>query len=290
MNEFKEKFYKYAPMCRSSEQDIDNLVQQKVWIPPVRELNDPSEGHFILKAPPSGILSCNRLFKIFHNAAKEAEPKLTEKQFQEQLANKEFNDCLNSPYVQNNFHKEYVNETFKNHGVFSLTGEGASNKGQMWENYACNHQGYRITFELDFGLCFKDYMAQQNASFLPEFDKNGHYEECISKIMAGNEMLPFFLSSEKSERRFAFTRIKYQRDKGVVNICKLEKLLQQYGENSYKHQKYFIQNTIAVKEPKWSYEHEYRLVVNSNSEDIGTMLPLRIYAPFLKIVGITLGV
>ena len=50
----------------------------------------------------------------------------------------------------------------------------------------------------------------------------------------------------------------------------------------------FVDEQNCPPELEWEHEDEFRLIVNGNSAESG-LLPLEIFAPFLKVTGIIIG-
>jgi hypothetical protein len=68
----------------------------------------------------------------------------------------------------------------------------------------------------------------------------------------------------------------------VVRLIELNK-----KNNHYEMAEYIAKNCLGRKFKQWAYEKEYRLIVNTNSEQSG-LLDLRGY-PFLKVTKIIMG-
>jgi hypothetical protein len=59
------------------------------------------------------------------------------------------------------------------------------------------------------------------------------------------------------------------------------------SKRDYSSAQYLFKNSFGVKYEQWSYEKEYRLLVNANSKECGLM-DLKIL-PFIKVTGLILG-
>jgi hypothetical protein len=79
----KKLFYKYKSL--DNEEDFKKLecfLQQKVWMTPLTEFNDPFEGAFRLESIPSSVIKNNsELLDFYFEYFKKTQPNLTEESF-----------------------------------------------------------------------------------------------------------------------------------------------------------------------------------------------------------------
>jgi hypothetical protein len=259
----KITLYLYKPLETLDHfSQLRSYMDQKVWFTRLDQFNDPFEAHFIYQnARVEEILEYDYLFNRYCRELNysSAELKMT----------------LSSPGASEQLGKRKADsELFKNHGAICFTSD-ASNI-PMWAHYASNHQGYCVVFEID-------------TDKIPEVT-----DEWMEKVESGDEILSFSLPMEDSDKHYMFTKVKYSsgNKKPVVeekeHAFYLEKQdIEQRGVESYDWNKYFAQHSFGVKYGMWSYEQEYRLVVNTNSAKAG-LLDLR-WLPFLKITGVIMG-
>jgi hypothetical protein len=140
----------------------------------------------------------------------------------------------------------------------------------MWAYYADNHKGYCVEFELDFNHMRKSTVIEPKK-----------LDEFINNIHLGAQILSSKLRDYP--QAFIFTKIRYSKTIPSISYDHSAKLTSEYDQLEY-----FVKNSVGVKSIEWEHEDEFRLIVNGNSED-GGLLPLEIFAPFLKVTGIITG-
>ncbi|MEO8400745.1 MAG: DUF2971 domain-containing protein [Gammaproteobacteria bacterium] len=257
------KFYKYQPLSDDKHFTyLQNYLDQKVWLTPLSKFNDPFEGRctlvryslqFILDNPDIS----SRLLKEYRLNGM---PELTEDEFKSFLNSKELQD-----YHLNN-HIRISN--FGRHGALSLTRK--NNNIPMWAYYADNHKGYCVEFELDFNHLRKSTLIEPKK-----------LDEFINNIHRGSQILSSKL--REHPQAFVFAKVRYSKTIPSIIYDDSAKIT-----NEYDQLEYFVKNSVGVKSIEWEHEDEFRLIVNGNSEENG-LLPLEIFAPFLKVTGVIIG-
>jgi len=257
------KFYKYQPLSEENHfYYLKNYLDQRVWMVPFEQLNDPYEGG-CSSIPYSSevVLSNPHLFNsLLRMNHLNGRPELTADELRMHLnSKKDFQYSLkNNAQI----------EKFSRYGVLCLTIK--NNDIPMWAYYAGNHKGYCVEFELDFSGLYK------TGKMSP--DKMDDY---INNIIYGSEIL--IAKSGISSQEFIFSKVQYSKRIPTLVADDFVKL-----NNRYDQVKYFVRNSIGVKSTSWEHEDEFRLIVNANSEESG-LLPLQGFAPFLKVTGIIIG-
>lgn len=258
------KFYKYQSLAEEKHFGfLQNYLNQQVYLTPLKNFNDPFEGRFsFVSFSPEYILSHPEAFNnILEQYRLNGEPNLTAEDLKVRLLSSEFQETLkNNPKV--------VKDLFSNHGALCLMGK--NNNIPMWAYYADNHKGCCVEFECDFS-----YICEK-ANIDPE-----KIEKFISEINEGSGILSFGLKQYSQE--FMFTRVRYENDMPVIHFEEFIKI-----QNQYEQIEYVVKNSLGVKYAEWRHENEFRLIANSNSEECG-LLPLKDYAPFLKVTGVIAG-
>lgn len=257
------KFYKYQPLSDDKHFTyLKNYLDQKVWLTPLGQFNDPFEGRcslvryslqFILDNPNI----YNRLLKEYRLNDM---PELSEDEFKSFLTSNELRDYHSNNHVQISH--------FDRHGALSLTRK--NNNIPMWAYYADNHKGYCVEFELDFNQLRKSTLIEPKK-----------LEEFINNISQGSQILSSKLRDHP--QAFVFAKVRYSKTIPSISYDHSSKLT-----NEYDQLEYFVKNSVGVKSIEWEHEDEFRLIVNGNSEENG-LLPLEIFAPFLKVTGIIMG-
>lgn len=258
------KFYKYQPLSDDKHFiHLQNYLDQKVWLTPLGKFNDPFEGRcslaryslqFILDNPDI----FNRLLKEYRLNG--GMPELTEDEFKSFLNSNELRDYHSNNHVQISH--------FDRHGALSLTRK--NNNIPMWAYYADNHKGYCVEFELDFKHLRKSTLIEPKK-----------LEEFINNINQGSQILSSKLRNYP--QAFVFAKVRYSKTIPSISYDDSTKL-----PGEYEQLEYFVKNSVGVKSIEWEHEDEFRLIVNGNSEENG-LLPLEIFAPFLKVTGIIMG-
>ena len=239
-----------------------NYMNQKVWFTKLCDFNDPFEAHFIFQhASAEEVMGNEYLLKRYCEGCN--------------LSSEELIQCLNSSEAKQKLGKREVStELFKNHGAICLT-EDADNI-PMWAHYAKDHSGYCVIFEIDMDQ-IKEIIKKATGQ---EID-----EEYIQNVKKGKEILAFQHSLE-DDAKYIFTGVRYLKS-GEKKPIVFEREFFSFSPDSFEAKEYLAKNSFAVKNGQWSYEKEYRLIVNKNGKESGLM-DLRGY-PFIKITGIILG-
>lgn len=256
------KLYKYQSLSEEKHFGyLQNYLDQRVWLVPLSEFNDPFEGKCsLVSLPPQRILKDPELFDyVLRQHHLNGEYELTAHELKMRLNSQDFRAALiNNPRVQ----------TFERHGALCLTRK--NNNIPMWAYYADNHKGYCIEFELDFNYLCKQ--AQVDPKKVKAF---------INTIIQGTGILSHTLPNYP--QAFAFAKVRYSKKMPSLVLEDFMRL-----PSEYEKLKYFIKNSVGVKFIEWRHEDEFRLIVNSNSRESG-ILPLEGFAPFLKVTGVILG-
>lgn len=258
---YKIAMYKYKPLlCLSEIKHLEDNLSQKVWMPPLKSVNDPFEGCFKYKSLPPNLIQNNaemlNFYLNFHR--NNGEPNLTRKEFRARLENPQFHEALLAEDGKKLFY-----DFFSNFSVLSLT-KCASNI-PMWAHYGNNHQGICIIFEVDF----TDIIKQTDQS--------------LQAILNGEGVSFSPNSKDDIGLRFAFSKISYREQ--PQTFCHQEFI---QIKDDYSKMEYILKKALAVKFHQWDYEDEYRLIANQNSMR-GDLMDLRRYAPFIKVTGLIMG-
>lgn len=265
----KITLYHYKPLETLNHfSQLRNYMDQKIWFTRLDQFNDPFESHFIYQyASLEEHLSCDYLASRYCRDLNQD--------------SEEWRIALSSPEASKVFGKKKIStELFKNHGAICFTSD--PDNIPMWAHYANNHRGYCVIFEIDlsgFGDAENDHM---------------------SKVMSGDEILTFRNIVSDTDMRYIFTKVKYlsrNRKPTVeekIHVFYLEKQgPEKLGVESYEWNKYFTQHSFGAKCELWSYENEYRLVVNANSVEAGLMNLRGYYGKknksFIKVIGVIMG-
>lgn len=119
------------------------FLQQRVWMTPLTEFNDPFEGVFKLESMPPDIIKSNpELFALYFAHFKKTQPNLTEDNFIKLLDDPAFNQELRKADRQ-----KLIRDFFGQNSALCLT--SSCTNIPMWAYYANNHQGYCVVFDLD---------------------------------------------------------------------------------------------------------------------------------------------
>lgn len=269
------KFYKYLSLSNKKSFDfVENYLEQRVWLTPLKDFNDPFEGIFSFKAcSPEYILDKpNILNNTVYYLRKNGEPDLTVDDYKSRLQTPEFREAVTK------LPNKIVNDMFLEHGALCLTDK--NNSIPMWAYYSDNHKGCCIEFELDYSY-IKDWHIKNGI---------GSDENDIKNALESGEPLIFSKKEDDNDITvFAITKIRYSE---VIPDCDLKTFLEEQNNEEVKKEfrgiRYIIKNSIGVKYKEWEHENEYRLTTNSNSKTAGSLF-LKRYVPFLKITGIIAG-
>lgn len=257
------KLYKYQSLSEGKHfQFLQNYLEQKIWLTPLQNFNDPFEGRFqFIPFSPEFILKSPTIFdSILREHHSNGEPDLSVRELKDRLISPDFLE-------QNKKHSsKVINDFFSGHGATCLTTEFKNIP--MWAYYADNHKG--ICLEFEFNFSYIQNILGLSAEQLDEF-KDG--------IMSGRDILSFNVE----EHEFAFVKINYSDEIPVINLEHLLNL-----RNTYDQTKYMVCSSVGVKYKQWRHENEFRLIANSNGEKSGP-LALETYAKFLKLTGIIMG-
>jgi hypothetical protein len=257
------KFYKYQLLSEEKHFIyLQNYLNQKVWLVPLEQFNDPFEGK-CSSAPlsPEFILSNLHIFdSLLKQHHLNGMPELTADEFKKLLNSEELRNYLkNNPRISE----------FKKHGALCLTRK--NNNIPMWAYYADNHKGYCVEFELDFTILCE----------VAKFDQD-KIDELINIITHGSGILSRKLGEDP--QAFVFGKVRYNETMPSIVFEDFIKLTSLYDQL-----KYIFENSVGVKSIEWKHEDEFRLIMNGNSEECG-LLPLAgRLAPFLKVTGIIIG-
>ena len=276
--------YHYKPLSSLEHfSHLQNFVNKKIWFTRLDEFNDPFEGDFDFKyATGQEILDHSLILNDLFNHLKLLDPELKNSEITDALKSHEAAQLLGT--------KESIRDFFKAHGAFCLT--SSDSNIPMWAHYAKNHTGYCIIFEIDFDDIYKkikvvnqqvgntEYTCEEfnqfkNRVFYPDLNSNDR------------EILSFHEDLGDETLRYTFTKINYSEIRPIVESIKISehRLKQDVPEAPYNLMKYMSNNSFGVKFKQWAYENEYRLLVNSNSKDLG----LWNSPSFIKIKGIIMG-
>ena len=243
---------------------LKNYINQKIWLTKLDEFNDPFEGHFHFKhATAQEILNHKILFDHYYNLLKPQNPHLTQEDLRSELLKPEADTLLGATRYENNI--------FSNYGAICFS--SSKSNIPMWAHYANYHRGYCVEFEVDL-----NYLSQRNLGI--ELNK------VFNPMPDGSdqEILSFRQSEDDNDKHFVFTKIIY---KNIKPSLEEKKILELASSSEYERFKYLATNSFGVKFTQWSYEDEYRLIVNANSK-ISGLMDLQGY-PFIKIKNIILG-
>lgn len=260
----KLNFYQYKPLkSRKHFKYLKNYLKQKIWFTRLDELNDPFEALFNHKpATIEEILESPQIFERYCHDLK--------------LSPEDLRTTLELPDASRKLGNSRRSDWFRSHGVLCLTSDNSNIP--MWAHYADNHQGYCVILELDL----------EQIRELIRMDKI-KFDEFINNIVnprsdnSDQEILSFTHKLDQ-DKEFIFTKVLYKKEYPAIEetICQ-----QKLSEDKYNLIKYIVQNSIGVKFEQWSYEQEYRLIVNTNGKKSGLMPSA--YIPFLKVTGIIMG-
>jgi hypothetical protein len=265
----KKLFYKYKSL--DNEEDFKKLkcfLQQKVWMTPLTEFNDPFEGAFKLESlPPNVIKNNSELFALYFENFKRTQPNLTEEIFIKLLDDPSFNQELHKVDKQ-----KLIRDFFAQNSALCLT--SSCTNIPMWAYYANNHQGYCVVLDLD--LKDLDQLLKKN-------DPNYLAKEHIKATLKGKEILSWTHKIPEYNIQFSLAKVNYGNKPPAI------KLMEMYfpAEGQYGKVKHTVQNGIGFKFNQWKHEKEFRLISSLNSKT-GGLMHLD-HAPFLKITGIILG-
>ena len=253
----KLKLYKYVNNISYLKA---SYCKQEIWLTPIKNLNDPFEGHAKTKPfSPQFVINNPDILDGFYLDYKEAFKNSTKK---------EFVDLIQSPSFEAELilHQDKVRKLFDEHGITSFTLDPKNIP--MWTYYANNHQGYCVEFEMDFNLIQKANRISATQT-----------KKLIQDILNINFVLSFHLN----DFDFVFSRVRYSEDVPIINYEDYNSL-----STDYKKIEYLTKNSVGVKYKQWKHEDEFRLIANCNSIGSGA-LPLKIFAPFLKFTGVIIG-
>lgn len=266
-----EKFYHFQSLAKDEHLGyLKKKLQQQIWLTPLDEFNDPFEGQFFFengKITPKEIFLQSDLagqqafledYRVQINAAEMSDQEVTERLM----------ECLDNPESLERWYDApplYVKETFAKFGAFCFTPD--VNNIPMWANYADNHKGICVVFEIDFAFI-------QKSIGLSDYE----FKEWKELFMTGEGVLPFHLPSDE-HHKFNLFRVRYGEKFPTLNGEALKQ------HEYYERQKYLVKNAFGYKSKKWEHENEFRLIANSNGD-----LDLQVYAKFIKVVGVILGI
>ncbi len=256
----KMKLYKYISLDKL--QYLESYFKQEIFLSPLDSFNDPFEGRFCLKSLlPETILSKPKLFQEILDQHKIIEPNLTAGNLKIRLKSKEFQDSI--------INKKIVyKHLFNSHGAICLT--RSPNNIPMWAYYGKAHTGCCIEFELDFNVIQR--ATNINDTAINNFSRD---------VYNGETLISFNLPGTSYE--FVFVRVKYEKKIPTIDLNKIIDL------PSLERTIYIVSNSVGVKFIQWQHEQEFRLICNSYSNNSDNLLPLKAFAPFLKITGVIMG-
>ncbi len=258
------RLYKYKSIL-----DLPHLVDfinGKIWLQPCGQLNDPYEGYSNLRIPqPNNILENEKIFNYYINDWKKYYPNLTEEKFKKLLKDPEIKKSFNTKHMS-------LRHYFGKHGIFCLA--GSNSNIPMWAHYGNNHKGYCVIFELNFKKLFEVLLISE--------DKQSEWHH---NFYAKKEII-YCEVNKLVDVKTVITRVNYMDQLELPEII-MDEMINIYDE--YEKTKYLINNSLGVKHKDWEYEDEYRLILNINSIDNGGVFSINQYIPFLKCVGLILG-
>lgn len=249
---------------------LKNYIEQKVWMTPLNNFNDPFEGNFKLTSfSPQDILYNPQLKQHYFEIFKK-EPEYAN------LTEAEFVDLLSNPNLLNELIKNnqtLVESLFSQHGAICFTSDCSNIP--MWSHYANNHTGYCVIFDFDFNV-LRQYM---------KIPTDFEFNQIKESIKNGSRILSF--TDKKQEHEFVFAKIKYEKSPPILSLSYV-KSLKDNDSGEATITEYIVNHSVGVKYFQWEYEQEYRLITNTNSTN-GGLVYLPYYAPFLKVTGIIIG-
>lgn len=253
----KLKLYKYTTQVGYLNK---SYCKQMINLSPLSELNDPFEGHSIIKQfSPDFVIKNPEILKNFLSAFQENQPSITEREVIELIQSVEFKRGLETFEGIKRF-------LFPKHGLTCFSSDPVNLP--MWAYYANNHRGYCVEIEMDI-----DYI-QKKTRIMPK-----EAIRMANDIKNNNFVLSFFVE----DKEFVFSKVRYSEQLPIIKYEELFKM-----SSKYERIDYVVKNSVGVKYKQWSHEDEYRLIANSNSRDSG-LLSLHHYAPFLKFTGVIIG-
>ncbi len=278
----KKYLYHYKPLLTLDHfLQLKNYMDQKVWFTRLDEFNDPFEGQFNFKmAGQKEILDNTPTFEKYFCECKKFFPSLTKEEFRIDLQKPEAFEMLGGIKSDPDF--------FKAHGAICLTANPYNIP--MWAHYAKNHQGYCVIFEIDLNFIYKKLKQDYEKENAREYSENEFYQ-LINKVFTpfdsqSQEILSFQQPQDDDKKQFILSKVIYQKIKPEIQEVEIDQISND-PDRQYNFNKYILKKSFGVKFSQWSYEDEYRLIVNANSKECGLM-DLRGY-PFIKITGIIMG-
>lgn len=134
----KLKLYKYTTNVNYLKQ---SYCKQMIHLSPLAELNDPFEGHSIIKQfPPDFVIKNPEILKNFLKIFQENQPSITENEVIELIQTDDFKKGLEKFENIKRF-------LFPKHGITCFSSDPFNLP--MWAYYADNHEGYCVEFEMD---------------------------------------------------------------------------------------------------------------------------------------------
>lgn len=285
MKNQRKTLYIYKPLKTLAHFDqLANYMNQKMWFTKLSEFNDPFEAHFFMqRATYNEILDNNEAYKFYFDDFKKNNPLGTEVDFKLSLEG-EYNFKCGKVTP--------IDSWFSDHGAICFTDDPSNIP--MWAHYAQNHTGYCVQVEIDFDVLYETHKenCKENNIFGYSYKE---FEKSLNKVFHPNpdgsdqEILEFEHPDDPGtpKKNNVFIKVIYKEQKPLMKDVEFAKLREKHGENSYQEKKYLLQNSCGVKFKQWSYENEYRWIVNANSKTCGLMN--LISYPFIKITGIIMG-
>lgn len=289
----KHYFYLYKPLEKKKyrkrhEKDLTRLrsyINQEVWMPRTNTFNDPFEGicHFSILSIED-ILNNDEYFDIVYAGRNKEYSSYTREEFRRKLESSE-----EKSYRHKIIPDELRQKMFE-HSALCLT--SSPSNIPMWSHYANDHCGYCLVFELNFDDMY-DKMSKENNFGL----KSRFYDEYIDKIInpknGNHTVFSAHLGKGKEKLRIYFTKVKYVECIQALDVKTLYEFMKNrknLDDYSYEEIEYTIMNSLGVKYSQWSYEDEYRIILNFNSSDIGKKnVTLNSLFPFMRITGLIIG-
>lgn len=253
----KLKLYKYTTQVNYLNK---SYCKQMIHLSPLTDLNDPFEGHSIIKQfPPNFVINNPEILKNFISVLQVNQPSITKNEVIELIQSDDFKTGLEK-------FESIKRSLFPKHGITCFSSDPVNIP--MWAYYANSHRGYCVEFEMDI-----DYIQAKTGISSTEATR------MANDIKSNDFVLSFFIE----DNEFVFSKVRYSDQLPIIKYDELFEI-----SSKYETIDYIVKNSVGVKYKQWSHEDEYRLIANSNSNDSG-LLPLSHYAPFLKFTGVILG-
>ena len=137
-------FYKYSSPERL-ERLRDIILQHRIYIPTIGELNDPADGRPIVAS-----MSEDKLFSFLHLDFLRRNPHLTSAAHEKEALRIRYNIRSHGPEPLRRVLAEILNRHLEGFRIYSMSKR--YDNLSLWAKYASNHSGYCLEFANEGGL------------------------------------------------------------------------------------------------------------------------------------------